>query len=175
MTEIEIKILEVNREEIERKLIDLGGKKTFDDEMKAIFFDYPDHSIAKKGDLLRLRQEGEHAVFAYKKNLTTGETKIMEELETVVSEPENLEAILAHLGIISTRVNHKHRVQYTLGETHVVIDDYKGKLAAIPVFLEVEAPSEEKLYEVVKLLGYAQEDCKNWNTRDLIDFYKIEK
>ena len=174
MKEIEVKILEVNKEETIQKLIDLGAQKSFDDEMRAVFFDYPDHSIAAKGDLLRLRQEGPEAVFAYKKNMTTGETKVMEELETVVTDPQNLEAILSHLGIFATRVNHKHRTEYALGDTHIVIDEYKGKLAAIPAFIEVEAPTEERLYEVVGLLGYESSDCKNWNTRDLIVHYKIE-
>jgi predicted adenylyl cyclase CyaB len=173
MTEIEVKILEIDQAQIEQKLIDLGAKKTFDGVMRAVFFDDDDRSIASKGDLLRLRQEGENAVLAYKKSIAQGDTKIMEELETVVSDPKNLEAILAYLGISATRVNEKHRTEYTLGDTHVVIDEYHGKLAAIPVFLEVEAPDEEKLFKMVRMLGYQPEDCKNWNTRDLIVHYGI--
>ena len=173
MTEIEVKILEIDQALIEQKLISLGATKTFDGVMRAVFFDFEDNSIALKGDLLRLRQEGESAVFAYKKNITQGETKVMEELETVVTDPQNLEAILSYLGIQATRVNEKHRVEYTLGDVHVVFDDYHGHLSAIPVFLEIEAPSEEKLFEMVRLLGYKPEDCNNWNTRDLIVHYGI--
>jgi hypothetical protein len=45
MEEIEVKILEVNRKELEKKLIKLGAKKTFEGEISATFFDFKDRSI----------------------------------------------------------------------------------------------------------------------------------
>jgi len=39
MEEIEIKILDTKHEDLEPKLISLGAKKIFDDELYAVFFD----------------------------------------------------------------------------------------------------------------------------------------
>ena len=38
MTEIEVKILEIDQALIEQKLISLGATKTFDGVMRAVFF-----------------------------------------------------------------------------------------------------------------------------------------
>ena len=47
MEEHEVKILEVNRKEVEKKLIKLGAKKIFDGNLQTIFFDFNDKSILK--------------------------------------------------------------------------------------------------------------------------------
>lgn len=174
MKEIEVKILDIDRSEIERKLKSLGASVSFDGEMIATFFDYPDRSVQKKGDLIRLRTEGDVSVLAYKRHISSQGAKIMEESETVIENPAQMKNILKGLGLLPVRENHKHRIQYDLGDTHIVIDRYMGDLAYIPEFIEIEAPGEERMNEVVRLLGFQPEDCVSWNTYDLIRHYKVE-
>ncbi|MEO0897612.1 MAG: class IV adenylate cyclase [Bacteroidota bacterium] len=169
--EIEVKILEVNRPEVEARIRQLGGKLTFDDEMIAWFLDDERGSIKSKGDVLRLRKEGEETVLTYKKHVSRGEAKIMEETETVVSHAEQTLDIFTSLGYQIIKITHKHRTQYDLGDVHVVFDNYKGDLADIPEFIEVEAPGMEKLESVVKQLGFSMKDCNNWSTRELVKHY----
>ena len=173
MQEIEVKILEIDREEIEHRLTTAGASMSFNGEMLAIFFDSPDKAIAGKRDLLRLRKEGDKPVLTYKKFVGKGEAKIMEEYETTVSSIENTTQILAMLGYSPTRRTRKFRTQYDLGKTHVVIDDYQDNLSAIPPFIEIEAPDMASLYSAVEILGYQASDCKNWNTFDLMKHYGL--
>ena len=46
-----------------------------------------------------------------------------------------------------------------------------AKVHLAPVFMEVEAPTVERMYEVAQLLGYEPKDCLSWNTYDLVQHY----
>ena len=171
MEEIEVKILEIDQSFIANELQKLGADKTFFGELYGIFYDSPDGNIRSQGDVLRLRKEGEETVLAYKKHLAQGEAKVMEEWETRVSDLENMKIILAKLGLKVIKETRKFRTEYLLGDTKVVIDDYQDALGHIPVFMEVEAPTVERMYEVAQLLGYEPKDCLSWNTYDLVQHY----
>jgi len=169
--EIEVKILEVDRPQVEQTILELGGQKSFDDEMIAWFLDTPDGSIRAKGDVLRLRKEGKDTVLTYKRHVSRGEAKIMEELETSVGDADSMLNIYRTLGYEVVKITHKHRTQYDLGKVHVVFDNYKGDLAPIPEFIEIEAPDMEAIEETVQALGFHMKDCNNWSTRELVHHY----
>lgn len=172
MQEIEVKILEVNEALIVQKLQTLGAVKHFDDEMLAMFYDFPTNDLRKKQGVLRLRKEGEEVAFTLKTHISTSDAKIMEEKEVKISDATIMQAILAELGLVVTRATRKHRVEYVLGNVKIVFDKYLDDLAYIPLFIEIEAPDLTQLYETVSQLGYQKEDCKSWNTYDLIQYYR---
>lgn len=172
MEEIEVKILEINQYFIENELQKLGAHKIFFGEIYDIFYDFPNGNIRNQEDVLRLRKEGEETIFGYKKHLAQGEAKVMEEWETLVSDLENMKTILTKLGLEVIQESRKFRTEYLFGDTKVVIDDYQDALDHIPVFMEVEAPTVEEMYKVVKLLGYEAKDCLSWNTYDLAKHYE---
>ncbi len=171
MEEIEVKILEVDQVAIENKLQELGATQSFAGELHAIFYDFPDGNIREQKDVLRLRKEGEETVLAYKKHIVQTKAKVMEECETLVSNLDNMKIILERLGLKVIKETRKFRTEYILGKTKIVIDDYQDALEHIPVFIEIEAPSIERMYEVAKLLGYEPQDCHSWNTYDLAQHY----
>jgi adenylate cyclase class 2 len=171
MQEIEVKILEIDPADLCRKLEALGAQKSFDGEMSAIFFDFPDGSIRNAGDVLRLRAEGDTSVLAYKKHISREGAKVMAEYETVVSEPHSMLEILRALGLSRIAGTRKHRIEYRLGDAHLVIDDYHDELAYIPPFLEIEAPGKDQLSALAQQLGFRPEDCLNWDTYDLVKHY----
>lgn len=171
MQEIEVKILEVDPYETQVKLEALGATLVFDGMMRAQFYDYPDFAISNRGDVLRLREEGDVAVLAYKSHITREGAKVMEEHETQIGDVEAMRIILQKSGLVLRKETLKHRRAYELGETHIVIDDYQGKLAAIPTFIEIEAKDLKELYKTVGLLGYTEKDCKSWSTYDLVQYY----
>lgn len=173
LQEIEVKILEIDPDSIVKRLMELGAKKSFDGEMLALFFDKENDDIQKTGDVLRLRKEGDVTVLTYKKFVSQDGAKIMEEYETRVGDVDQMRTILDLLDFKVKKKTRKFRTQYELGDTHIVIDDYQDELAAIPVFIEVEAPNMERLQEVVQLLGYSTKDCLSWNTYHLMKHYKI--
>ena len=89
MKEIEVKILDISRKEIESKLISLGAKKILDNEINAVFFDFKDGSIRNNKKTIRLRQEGSKTFLTFKeaaeKN-NNSNAKIREEHQVEVSD-----------------------------------------------------------------------------------------
>ncbi|MEM7656117.1 MAG: class IV adenylate cyclase [Bacteroidota bacterium] len=173
MQELEVKILEVNQSQLTQQLLDLGAHKSFAGELRAVFYDFEDRRISQQGQLLRLRQEGEAIRLTHKSPISTERVKNMEEWETGVADWEATQTILAKLGLSPTKETHKIRTQYDWNGVHIVFDEYKGELAAIPVFIEIEAPTEEALFQTVEALGYQRSDCLSWNTYDLAKHYGL--
>jgi predicted adenylyl cyclase CyaB len=171
MKEIEVKILDIDRKRVEAKLKALGAEKEFDGEMHAIFYDSPDGMIKAKGDVLRIRKEGDEVVLAYKEKVSKHGAKIMNEYETSVSNMEALRHILEHLGFQSFTETRKFRTEYILSGVKIVIDDYQDALSYIPVFLEIEAPDEAGISTVVEALGFDKKECTSWDTHDLVLHY----
>jgi len=56
MKEIERKILEINKEEVEKKLHELGAEKTYEGILTVCYMDTPGSDIRERGDLLRVRR-----------------------------------------------------------------------------------------------------------------------
>lgn len=171
MQEIEAKILEVDQSTLESRLKALGAHVSFDGEMHAWFFDWPDGRISEAGSVLRLRKEGADTVLTHKRPLPQTGAKVMEETETQVADFEAMRQILAGSGLVVVKETHKFRRQYDLVDSHVVIDDYRGRLAHIPIFAEIEAPSVTRLNEIVAELGYAPDQALSWSTYDLVQHY----
>lgn len=171
--EIEVKILEIDQSSVRQRLEKVGAKFSFRHEFWAIFWEDPSESIIKKGDLLRLRKEGDETRITYKRKISDDGPKVMQELETVVTDMAAMKDILEAIGMKSYQTTRKYRTQYDLPQGHVVIDEYQDYMAKIPPFLEVETDNEGKLYEIVALLGFRPEDCKSWNTHDLMKHYGV--
>ncbi|MFN0203700.1 MAG: class IV adenylate cyclase [Bacteroidia bacterium] len=172
MQEIEVKILDIEEDTLIQRLQTLGAKKHFDGEMVAMFYDFPAQQLQHKKGVLRLRKEGDEVALTLKTYISSAGAKIMEEQEVKVSDLATMQNILTGLGMEITRKTRKYRVEYLLNQTKIVFDKYEEDLAFIPLFIEVEAPDLVQLYETVLQLGYKIEDCKSWNTFDLIQHYK---
>lgn len=171
--EIEIKILEIDRSIIEHKLKNANAILHFSGEMAAVFFDNDHNDLAANGSVLRLRKEGNVTVCALKqKTHIQTDAKIMDETEVRVSDFEAMRKILKGAGFTEKRFTRKTRDEYVMtNHVKVVLDKYMDELAHIPLFLEIEAPDLESLYQTVSLLGFTREDCKNWSTYELAEYY----
>ncbi len=55
MREIELKILEIDRERAVSTLLSLGAVMTFDDEIHALYYDMPGQSLKERHTTLRLQ------------------------------------------------------------------------------------------------------------------------
>lgn len=175
MNEIEAKIIEIDRPRVEARLRELGAVKTFDGELSAYFYDFPDERISQAQGVLRLRREGDEVRLTGKRMVSLeGGVKDMAEDESVVADLAAVQRILLGLGLVEIKQTRKYRTQYELGDVHVVFDDYQGRLAAIPVFIEIEAQDRVRLFEVVAQLGFTPADCKSWSTYELVQHYGLE-
>ena len=168
MREIEVKILEIDKNKWVKKLEALGAKKTFDDTIEALHFDFPDQRLKKEHKVFRLRKKGNVVELTLKQKINKERMNVAEEYETLVDDFERTRTIIKQLGMEETDSYTKHRTQYSKGDVHVEIDTYDG----IPTFAEIEAQTEAEVEAFVKELGYSMDDVKPWSKRDLFRHYK---
>lgn len=175
MQETEVKILEVNRQKVEQKLVNLGAEKVFDGDIQTLFLDFKDSRIVKAKDVLRLRKEEDKAELTYKKVRFTEAVKDAQEYTVEVSNIETMRLILENLGLTVTESMEKHRVSYTFKDARFDIDRYFGSYAYIPEFMEIEAENADSIHKYADLLGFEAKDCLPWSTRELIQHYSGQK
>ncbi|MCW4030160.1 MAG: class IV adenylate cyclase [Candidatus Bathyarchaeota archaeon] len=175
MDEVEVKILEVNREKISRLLEGLGAKKIFEGDIQTLFFDFSDQRIVKAKDVLRLRRQQDKTELTYKKVQFTQNAKVAREISVNVSDLEGMQEILGLLGLRVTECMQKRRVSYRVGSAQFDFDKYSGKYGFIPEFLEIEAQNVEEIHRYAEALGFRVEDCLPWSTRELIRHYTHKK
>jgi len=171
MMEIEVKILEVDPRALVRRLEELGAEKASDADLEALFFDFPDGSLERARNLLRLRRSGTHCWLTYKDYVADPGAKVREEWEVTVSDYSQARRILEALGLRARLRIQKHRVAYRLDRASLAIDCHQGEFARIPPLLEIEAPSVEDVHAVAKLLGFSPEQCRPWGFSELIAHY----
>lgn len=171
MKEIEAKILNIDRKQIENKLLSLGAKKVFDGEVHALFFDFDNNGLKKKKRIIRLRKEGNKAVLTTKEGISKEGAKISEEHEVEVSDFETAKKMLETLGLSAWLDMTKRRTTYSLDGVHFEIDNYTGEYDHIPEFLEIEAKDKKTIYKYAKILGFSQDDCKPWTAKDLMKYF----
>ena len=177
MKEIEAKVLEIDRTALEARLAAIGAVLEFTAPFRAVYYDTPDTALRGRGDVLRLRQEGEEVAMTFKRRLPSEDAgvKVREELEVKVSDYAVACRILEGLGYQPGLVMNKVRTQYAIGGAHLVIDRYVDDFAHIPEFVEIEAPSLELLHAVAAQVGYRPEQLLSWSASELIDHYAPHK
>jgi adenylate cyclase class 2 len=187
MEEFEIKFLEVDIPELEKKLISIGAKKVGEYDYMRALLDYPDFSLNKNHSWLRLRTNGEETTLAYKQNVNALENTThqgVKEIEVVVDNYAKTQDLLKSLGFVVKREEKNKRIRYTKGSVVFDIDSWP----LIPPFVEIEANSFAESESAAKELGFNPKDgvvCSagkvyekyGLNTKDysLISFEKMVK
>ena len=159
-TEYEVRVLEVNVDDVRQKLEELKANFEWDYIQRRYVYDF----IPKQDNKwIRLRTNGEKTTLAIK-NLVTSKIDGTQELEIVVDDFDKTNMILKELGYEAKGYQENRRIQYTLNGVEVDIDSWP----MIPTYLEIEGKSEDDVYKILELLGYKREDC---TTRDVEGIY----
>lgn len=178
MDEVEVKVLDVNRNALVKKLLSLGAKKHFEGEIHAVSFDYPDNSIKNAKKTLRLRTKGNKTYLTLKNPVDNPDIKIREELELEVSDFKIMKTILESLNLKQWRDITKTRISYKLKDALFEFDKYHDYFEFIPEFMEIEVMATDdkaaikKIYEYAAMLGIKKEQCLPWTLNDLEKHYK---
>jgi len=167
MNEVELKFLEIDVAATIAKLESIGAKKAFDGDMKAVYFENPAKTLREQKQVLRVRQEGDKAVVAFKQKQTSELAQVSDETEVIVSDYQTTKNIFLKLGFTVKKEFVKHRISYKLDNFSFEIDTLEG----IPTFLEIEALSEDSIKEAVALLGLDLADGKDWNGFAVKEYY----
>ena len=150
-TEYEVRILEIDVADVIKKLNNIGAKKEWDLLQRRYVYDL----IPKvDGKWIRLRTNGEVTTLTIK-DVVSSEIDGTRELEIKVDDFEKCNLILNELGYESHGYQENRRIQYKYDGVEIDIDYWP----LIPTYLEIEGPNEEKVYEILELLGYNKEEA----------------
>jgi adenylate cyclase, class 2 len=165
MKEIEIKILEVDKEEVCKKLTKLGAKKTYEGLLKSWAYKSPND---KK---LRVRDFGNKIIVTQKSNkkIIDG-TKTLDELECEIKDLESFQKILEALNFELSFYEEKNRTSYDYDGLHFDIDEFPMKVTV----LEIEGKTPEEVARGTSLLGYTIEQSIPDSFKELYARYGID-
>ena len=121
--EVEIKFLIPDLKALESKLRASGFREETPSthEVNSLY-DLPGQKLRRKGELLRLRDYGGKWKLTHKAKVKLGRHKSRGELETGVSNGQQMDAILRALGFVPAFVYEKFRAEWSDGEGHIVLD-----------------------------------------------------
>lgn len=158
MREIEVKVLNIDKDEIEKKLKDIGAVLIKDEEQTNIRFDTGDNFLKKTHNgYLRLRitknllQGDIKNTLTFKKNLSRDKFRVNEETETEISNCEETIKIIELLGYNKKRPGYKHRKSYFYDDVTYEIDTWDKETYSKP-YLEIEMSSDDELEKAIELL-----------------------
>jgi len=158
--EFETKILGIDEEEIERKLLELGAKRKPEVLFKRWIFDL------EAGKWLRLRSDGKKKTLTYKNRKGTGISET-EEIEVEVEDFQKTKEILDKIPFKEQIYQESKRISFKLKRIEFNLDSWP----LIPTYLEIESFSEKKVKEGLALLGLVGKDVGNIGVKEIYNRY----
>lgn len=160
-TEYEIRVLEIDKDKLIKRLNELNAKFIGEFNQKRYVYNI----IPKRdGRWLRLRTNGKKTTLTYKsveKNSIDG-TK---ELEIEVEDFEKTNNLLELVGVKNKGYQENNRIQYILDGVEIDIDSWP----LIPTYVEIEGENEESVLNILKKIAI---DDKKVTTLDVQSIYK---
>lgn len=144
-TEIEYKFLNIDVEDLKKKLEQNNAKFIFDTVYK--IYNHDKEEWRPIQGRVRLREGNGKATMAYKEQQENGFDK---EIEFEIADIEKAHELLNAINIPVKRVEQKRRIRYELDNVEIDIDFWPG----IEPYIEVEAETEEEIVKVATLLGF---------------------
>ena len=158
--EYEVRILDIKKEEIIKKLLELGAEKIAERNMKRKVY----RINPKKW--IRLRDNGSKITLALKE-ITGEEIGDVKENEIIVEDFEGTDKLLNQLGHFAYAYQENKRTSYRLGNTKFDIDEWP----LIPAFLEIESDSKEEVEKAVETIGFTLDKTTTMDTDEVYEKY----
>ena len=172
-TEYEIRVLEIEKESIVKKLEDFGAVKIGEYNQKRYVYDL---KPVQKNKWIRLRTNGVETTLTYK-NIESNTIDGTKEVELKVDSFETTNEFLNKIGFVARNYQENKRTRYILDNVEIDIDTWP----MIPTYLEIEANSEEEVNSMVKKLRLNNFKITALNCDDIyrkiynIDILKIKE
>jgi len=171
--EIEVTVLDIDKEEIINKLNSLGAKQIQDTRLVVDW--YRTVGVKEGEDLwfLRIRSnsEGKHEVTWKAKSDSLQTARKHKEINFSIEHPDKLEDLFEELGLEKYAHQEKDRTSFTYKDWQFDIDTYPG----MPPYMEIEGKGDNHVKEAMKLLGVL--DNRTWNKGERIliqEIYNID-
>lgn len=170
--EHEIKVLDVDIEQLKEKLDGIGAKKVYDDVRTIITLDTPERMFLNEKDkLIRVTDEGNIKVTMH---VNQSKPEIKEGIKFKTSRLKETMDFFQQLGLNPISNVKANRISYELGKIDFDID----KFPAIPAFLEIDIEFLEdegyKLDDLLKKLGLENNKVVVMGTEDIHKLYGID-
>lgn len=167
-TEYEVRILNIDTEEVIKKLNDLHATFEWDNIQRRYVYDFIPKQDKK---WIRLRTNGDKTTLTIK-NIVSSSIDGTHELEIEVDSFDRCNLILKELGYVDKGYQENRRLQYRLNGVEIDIDYWP----MIPTYLEIEGSSEEPVYNALSALGFEKSDCTTKNVEEIyLDYgYDLE-
>ena len=164
--EYEVRVLEINHDEIISKLEKLGATKVFDAMQKRKVYDF---NPAEPNRWIRLRTNGIKTTLTIKevKEKTVDGTK---ELEIEVSDFDKTNEILNALGYEHRTFQENYRAQYILDGVEIDLD----KWPKIPEYMEIEGKSTEEVEKILDKLEISKDKVSTLDVDSIYKYYGID-
>jgi adenylate cyclase class 2 len=158
--EIEVKFYVLSLQEIEQKILELGGtllqERCFESNLR---LDTADGRLTTLRHVLRLRKDTEN-ILTFKGAAEAGKpVSIRQEIEVLVDDFDTARTLLEGLGFEVVMAYEKYRTTYSLLDTLVVLDE-------LPYgnFIEIEGPDGSSIQKVARNLNL------NWKARVMTSY-----
>lgn len=162
-TEYEVRILEIDHDEMVKKLEDLKALKKFSALQRRYVYDF---NPVKESSWIRLRSNGKETTLTIKdiEAKTVDGTK---ELEIVVDDFDKTNLILEKLGYKNRGYQENKRMQYILDGVEIDLD----KWPLIPEYMEIEGKDEESVYKTLEKLGIEKDKIVTLDVSSIYNKY----
>ena len=166
-TEYEIRVLEINKEEIINKLEKLGAVKKGEFKQKRYVYDLVPK---QEGKWIRLRTNGRITTLTYK-NIISNTIDGTKEIELEVEDFEKANEFLEKIGFKNRSYQENKRIQYVLDDVEIDIDSWP----MIPTYLEIEGKTERDIMSIKNKLDIDENKVTTLNCNDIYkQIYKID-
>lgn len=173
--EVEVKVLGLDIKEIEKDIINLGGKLIAEEEQINTLIDSKARPIKSYLDAyLRIREtkdilNGESSItLTLKKNVKLKGVRENIELNTKIDNKDTMLEILKDLGFDDIEIGYKKRKSYEFKEARFDFDTWDEKTYPFP-YMEIEVKDIKHLNEITNLLKIPQE---NISTKSIVELRK---
>lgn len=171
--EYEIRVLEINKEDVINKLEKLGAVKKGEYNQKRYVYDL---KPVQDGKWIRLRTNGQKTTLTYK-DITSNTIDGTKEVEIEVEDFKKANEFLNKIGFEDRSYQENSRIQYILDEVEIDIDSWP----MIPTYMEIEGNSEEEVLKMKDILKVNPDKITTLNCDDIykqiynIDISKIKE
>lgn len=171
--ELEVKILNVDLEEMEKKIISLGGRLIAKEVQVNTLIDSTTKPIKESiNAYLRIRETKDllnnksDITLTLKKIVSTQGLRENIEMNSQVENKETILQIFKELGYDKIEEGFKERKSYSLQNARFDLDIWDEKTYPYP-YMEIEVESQEDLDKIIKLLNIPKENISTKSIMEL--------
>lgn len=170
--EIEVKVLNIDVDEIQKILIDKGAEK-ISSEFQTNYTYIPKEGELKNG-YLRIRErivdgKKEPTEITFKENAPTDkEVRVNNEYTSQISSATNMGKILEELGLVEQYKGEKERISYLYKGQRFDIDIWDRSIYPDP-YMEIEFTNVDLMDEIIEDLGLDKKNVTNASINELIE------